>query len=101
MKKLFIVTFAVGTVLLLSGCMEQILAVPKAGVNAVTGITPHEHKGRGTPSIDAIKTEEYDLPPKYLDINSTVRTTERTPDIKNPRIKNGAISLNNANNCVK
>ena len=39
MKKLFIVTFAVGTVLLLSGCMEQILAVPKAGVSAVTGIT--------------------------------------------------------------
>ena len=39
MKKLFIITLAVGSVLLLSGCMEQILAVPKAGVNAVAGVT--------------------------------------------------------------
>jgi|TARA_B110001454_G_C12635623_1_gene398931 hypothetical protein len=39
MKKLIIITIAIGSVLFLSGCAEQILAVPKAGINAVAGIT--------------------------------------------------------------
>ena len=38
--------------------VEDALLAPCLRKNAVTGITPHEHNGRGTPSIDAIKTEE-------------------------------------------
>tara|TARA_Y100000590_G_scaffold442626_1_gene570958 strand:- start:284 stop:562 length:279 start_codon:yes stop_codon:yes gene_type:complete len=60
---------------------------------ADTGITPQEQSGIGTPNKDAKKTDLNDFFPKYFVIESTDKKTDKTPQIKNPNIKNGAISF--------
>ena len=76
--------------------VEAPLLAPCFLKNAVTGITPQEQRGNGIPKTAAVNIEEYDFPPKYFEINSTVSKIDKTPEIKNPRIKKGDISLNKA-----
>ncbi len=64
---------------------------------AVTGITPQEQSGKGTPNNEAKNMLEKDFPPKYFEIISTVNKIERTPDTKKPKIRKGEILLNNSN----
>ena len=68
---------------------------------AETGITPHEQSGSGTPNIDAKKIELADFFPKYFLIVSTVRITDKNPQIKNPKIRNGEISFIIDHRCSK
>ena len=51
---------------------------------AVTGITPQEQSGKGTPNNDAKKMLEKDFLPKYFEIISTVNRIDNIPDIKKP-----------------
>ena len=84
--------------------MAKILSIPVCGVatkkdiiepllapclfnDAETGMTPHEHKGIGTPKSDAFETEEKPGFPKlfatiYFDV-----IIYRNPETKNPNIR--------------
>ena len=63
---------------------------------AVTGITPQEQSGKGTPNNDAKKMLEKDFLPKYFEIISTVNRIDNIPDIKKPKMRKGEILLNNS-----
>ena len=63
---------------------------------AVTGITPQEQSGKGTPNNDAKKMLEKDFLPKYFEIISTVNRIDNIPDIKKPKTRKGEILLNNS-----
>tara|TARA_B100001250_G_C19368862_1_gene601009 strand:+ start:337 stop:645 length:309 start_codon:yes stop_codon:yes gene_type:complete len=56
---------------------------------AVTGITPHEHRGIGTPNKEAKNIDLKFCLPKYFEIFSTVKTTDKNPAIKKPIIRYG------------
>ena len=50
-------------------------------------MTPHEHRGIGTPSNEAKKTENKESDPKYFCTISTVKNSDNRPEMKNPKIK--------------
>ena len=58
---------------------------------AETGITPHEHNGRGTPQSAAFSTGTNPRPPKCRSTNSGEMQTESTPATKKPNSRYGAI----------
>jgi hypothetical protein len=62
--------------------------------DAATGITPHEHRGIGTPKIAAFITDNAPGLPKLFVIVSFDIIIYSRPDIKNPSIRNGDISKN-------
>jgi len=57
-----------------------------------TGMTPQEHKGRGTPKIDAFTSGQIPLPPRCLSTNCCDMRTERIPAMKKPNNRYGDIS---------
>ena len=70
------------------------LDAPLLYKDAATGMTPHEHKGMGTPKIDALIMENGPGFPKLFEIPSFDIKTYNMPDIKKPKTKNGDISKN-------
>ena len=58
--------------------------------DADTGITEHEHNGKGIPRIADLKTDRSPVfLPKWDSINSWDINTDKSPAIINPKIKYG------------
>jgi hypothetical protein len=55
-------------------------------------MTPHEHKGSGTPKSDAFNSGHTPLPPRCLSTKRWDMRTERTPATRKPNNKYGDIS---------
>ena len=70
------------------------LDAPLLYKDAATGITPHEHRGIGTPKIAAFIIDNNPGLPKLFEINSFDIIIYSRPDIRNPNIRNGDISKN-------
>ena len=60
---------------------------PRLCMDVATGMTPHEHKGIGTPKSDAFETEAKPGFPKLFATISFDVKIYRTPETKNPSIR--------------
>jgi hypothetical protein len=61
------------------------LLAPCLRSDAATGITPHEHSGKGMPKRVALTIEENLPPPRCFSIQTGEIKTDNMPDIRKPR----------------